>query len=72
MFASEKIQFAGQALGLIVADSHIKALYAAEKVLVDYKGLAKPVTDVWNLINSGDTQRIISLVKKEAKDTKGV
>uniref|UniRef100_A0A1B6E3D0 FAD-binding PCMH-type domain-containing protein n=1 Tax=Clastoptera arizonana TaxID=38151 RepID=A0A1B6E3D0_9HEMI len=69
LFASEKIVFAGQALGLIVADTHAKALDAASKVKVEYKGVTKPVIDVRKLISSGDDQRIYSLQKVEPTAT---
>ena len=42
IFASDAIGFAGQALGLVVADSYEHATEAAKKVVVTYKEVRKP------------------------------
>lgn len=59
IFAHKKISFSGQALGVIIAETHALALEAAEKVRVEYFGVKKPLIDFIEIINAGIKDRII-------------
>ncbi|XP_075216126.1 xanthine dehydrogenase-like [Lycorma delicatula] len=58
IFASEKILFAGQAVGVIIAESQSIAEAAAKKVKIQYGGMQKPCLDILDVIKSGETERI--------------
>ena len=46
VFCSGKVLYAGQALGLVVARSQMKAIEAAKLVQIKYKDLQKPVLTI--------------------------
>ena len=46
MFAEREIVFAGQAIGLIVAEDRLTALRAAALVKVNYRNIQKPILTI--------------------------
>lgn len=70
IFADKTIKYAGQPLGVIVADTRETALYAANKVKVQYNGLQRPVANMKEIIKSGDKARLSEQAKKEPKEVK--
>lgn len=58
MFCSGNVKYAGQPLGLIVAETQVLALHAASKVKVEYSNVASPHLDMRRIIASGDKTRI--------------
>ena len=65
---SGKVKYAGQPLGLIVAETQTSALKAVTKVKVDYSNVSSPWLNMRHIIASGDTTRI--RVDKEADTVK--
>jgi len=58
IFCSGHIKHAGQPFGLVVANSQLLAHQAALKVKVEYSNVQKPLTDLREIIASGDNTRI--------------
>lgn len=58
LFCSGNIKYAGQAFGLVVANSQKLAYQAALKVKVKYSNVRKPLVDLREIIASGDKTRI--------------
>lgn len=58
MFCSGKVKYAGQPLGLIVADTQDLALKAVSKVSVEYSNVECPYLYMRDIIASGDKNRI--------------
>ena len=58
IFCSGDIKYAGQPFGLVVANSHHLAHQAALKVKAEYGNVRKPLTDLREVIASGDKTRI--------------
>jgi xanthine dehydrogenase molybdopterin-binding subunit B len=54
IFCSGDIKHAGQPFGLVVANSHHLAHHVALKVKVEYSNVRKPLTDLREVIASGD------------------
>jgi xanthine dehydrogenase/oxidase len=50
VFAADESLYAGQALGIIIADSHMHAVNAARKVKVVYKSLGPPILSIKDAI----------------------
>ncbi|XP_075210160.1 xanthine dehydrogenase-like [Lycorma delicatula] len=59
IFAQEKILYAGQPLGIIIAKTQDIANSAVKKVRVQYSGISKPVVNFLDVIKSKDESRII-------------
>lgn len=68
VFCSGKVKYAGQPLGLIVAETQASVLKAVPKVKVDYSNVSSPWLNVRHIIASGDKTRI--RVDKEADSVK--
>jgi xanthine dehydrogenase/oxidase len=58
VFCSGKIKYAGQPLGLIVAETQALALNAVPKVKVEYSNVSSPCLNIRDIIASGDMTRI--------------
>jgi xanthine dehydrogenase/oxidase len=58
LFCSGDIKYAGQPFGLVVANSQHLAHQAALKVKAEYSNVRKPLTDMREVIASGDKTRI--------------
>jgi len=58
LFCSGDIKYAGQPLGLVVAETQHLAHQAALKVRVEYSNVQKPHVDMREIIASGDKTRI--------------
>ncbi|KDR17215.1 hypothetical protein L798_08320, partial [Zootermopsis nevadensis] len=58
LFCSGDIKYAGQPLGLVLAESQALAHKAALKVQVEYSNVKKPNIDMREIIASGDKTRI--------------
>jgi len=72
VFCSGKVKYAGQPLGLIVAETQASALKAVPKVKVDYSNTSRPWLNLRDIIASGDKTRIrvdieADTVKKDGK-----
>jgi xanthine dehydrogenase molybdopterin-binding subunit B len=53
LFVDDHVDYAGQALGLVVANSHQEAVNAAKAVKVTYKEAKKPVLTIRDAIEVG-------------------
>jgi xanthine dehydrogenase molybdopterin-binding subunit B len=58
IFCSGDIKYAGQPFGLVVANSQHLAHQAALRVKVEYSNMRKPLTELREVIVSGDKTRI--------------
>jgi xanthine dehydrogenase molybdopterin-binding subunit B len=58
VFCGGKVKYAGQPLGLIVAETEASALNAVTKVKVEYSNVSSPCLNMRNIIASGDKTRI--------------
>ncbi|PNF35793.1 Xanthine dehydrogenase [Cryptotermes secundus] len=58
VFCSGNVKYAGQPLGLIVAETQILALHAVTKVNVEYSNVSSPQLNMRHIISSGDKTRI--------------
>jgi CO/xanthine dehydrogenase Mo-binding subunit len=58
VFCSGEVRYAGQPLGIIVAETQSLAASAVLKVKVQYSNVKKPYTDIRQVIASGDKSRI--------------
>jgi len=67
LFCSGDIKYAGQPFGLVVANSHHLAHQAALKVKAEYSNVRKPLTDMREVIASGDKTRIRVEMEPEPK-----
>ncbi|XP_039300963.1 putative aldehyde oxidase-like protein, partial [Nilaparvata lugens] len=70
IFASKKILFYGQALGVILAESQVVALQAAEMVNVQYQGVRKPVLQLTQVVDNHMDDRIAEIMRIDATDKK--
>lgn len=75
MFCSGEIKYAGQPLGLIVAETQELALESVSKVKVEYSNVVHPHLKMRDIIASGDKTRIRvekepDAVKKDGKFVK--
>ncbi|XP_076397558.1 uncharacterized protein LOC100882814 isoform X3 [Megachile rotundata] len=72
LFAEEKIEFAGQPVGIIVATTHSIANDAAQKVRVSYVDVQteKAILKIEDAIASNDRSRMLQTINIDAK-TKG-
>ncbi|RZF35840.1 hypothetical protein LSTR_LSTR008946 [Laodelphax striatellus] len=70
IFASKRILFNGQALGVILAESQPIALQAAEMVNVQYLGVKKPVLQLTDIVDKQMTDRIVEIMRVDATDKK--
>lgn len=72
IFCSKKISFNGQAIGVILAETHEAAVEAADLVKVKYKqGSQKPLFSIKDVMQSNEkSTRIKQSIEKKAK-TKG-
>lgn len=73
LFADEKIEFAGQPVGVIVATTHAIANVAANEVRVTYANvdLNKTVLTIEDCIVSNDETRLMQTVDYPAKSKGG-
>ena len=46
LFAEEEVTYAGQPVGLVVAQTHEQAKYAANLVEINYKDVQKPILTI--------------------------
>ncbi|XP_068085795.1 uncharacterized protein [Anabrus simplex] len=67
LFCSGKILYAGQPVGIIVAESQTVANRAANAVLLEYSDVKKPVLTVRDAVASGDASRVVIQAKHEPK-----
>lgn len=58
LFADGEVQFAGQTVGMVVAQTQKLADLAADFVKICYKDLKKPVQDVREVAKKNDASRI--------------
>lgn len=58
LFADKEVLFAGQTVGVVVAQSQELADCAADVVKIFYKNQKKPVLDVREVVKKKDTSRI--------------
>lgn len=68
LFASKDILFAGQPVGVIVAETQELADSAAKLVKIAYTSKRKPVIDVREVLQSKDASRIV--LREERNATK--
>ncbi|BES97396.1 Molybdopterin-Hypothetical protein domain of aldehyde dehydrogenase [Nesidiocoris tenuis] len=54
----ERTEYAGQAVAVVLADSHATAIKAAKHVKITYKNETKPILDVRKIIKDGPADRI--------------
>jgi xanthine dehydrogenase molybdopterin-binding subunit B len=52
------VKYAGQPVGLIVAETQALALHAVSKVKVEYTNVSSPQLNMRHIITSGDKSRI--------------
>ncbi|RZF41173.1 hypothetical protein LSTR_LSTR016213, partial [Laodelphax striatellus] len=67
IFCDEDVWYAGQPIGIIVADSWDLANRAACEVKVEFTDLKKPLITVSNVLETKDPTRIIPLGEVKAK-----
>ncbi|KAK7794360.1 hypothetical protein R5R35_007242 [Gryllus longicercus] len=64
------VKFAGEALGIVVAETQDIAVRASKLVKVDYKDVKKPVLTIREVLSSGDKSRIADKGKIDPTDPK--
>lgn len=52
LFAVDKIEYAGQSIGLVIAKSYLEAFEAAKLVKVTYKNFQKPILNIKDAIQA--------------------
>ncbi|PSN56312.1 hypothetical protein C0J52_07515 [Blattella germanica] len=62
IYCSGEVKYAGQTVGLIVAESQMAALEAVSKVKIKYNNIKKPIIKIQDAIDSGDKWRIKTVV----------
>ncbi|KAG8325288.1 hypothetical protein J6590_071543 [Homalodisca vitripennis] len=70
LFVEKDIQYAGQAAGVILANSQDLADYAARRVVLKYTNVKKPLLYVDDVLREGDKERIILTGSIEPTSTK--
>nr|XP_053649189.1 uncharacterized protein LOC128700182 isoform X1 [Cherax quadricarinatus]XP_053649190.1 uncharacterized protein LOC128700182 isoform X1 [Cherax quadricarinatus]XP_053649191.1 uncharacterized protein LOC128700182 isoform X1 [Cherax quadricarinatus]XP_053649192.1 uncharacterized protein LOC128700182 isoform X1 [Cherax quadricarinatus] len=60
VFVEEQVKYAGQALGLIVADQRATALRAAKQVIVEYEDIKKPILTIKEALQQGRSKIVMS------------
>lgn len=70
LFSDGVIDFAGQPIGIICADTHALANEAVKKVQVTYSGTSKvkPIITSQDGIDSGDKERIQEVINIPAEE----
>ncbi|XP_066997187.2 xanthine dehydrogenase [Anabrus simplex] len=68
IFCSGEVRYAGQPLGIIVAETQLVAQKAAKLVTVEYENVKKPVLTIRDALNSGDASRMLEKGKIEPSD----
>lgn len=70
LFVEKEIEYAGQPIGIIVAETHDIANEAVKKVEVIYSDVLKkkPIITLQDVIESGDKSRIIQAANFPAKN----
>lgn len=58
LFADKEVLFAGQTVGVVVAQTQELADCAADVVKIFYKNQKKPVLDIREVVKNNDTSRI--------------
>lgn len=58
VFAEGTTDYAGQAVGVIVADTHMNAISAAKRVKINYSKTERPMNDVGEVIQKKLSGRI--------------
>lgn len=53
LFCDDFVDYNGQAIGLVLADSYEEARNAANAVKISYKNVQKPILNVFDAINAG-------------------
>lgn len=64
LFADGEVLFAGQVVGVVVAETQERADFAAELVQINLKDKKKPVLDVREVVKNNDTSRIFMRAEK--------
>jgi xanthine dehydrogenase large subunit len=52
LFAEDKIDYAGQSIGLVIAESYLEASEAAKAVKITYKNFEKPILNIMDAIKA--------------------
>ncbi|XP_067011294.2 xanthine dehydrogenase/oxidase [Anabrus simplex] len=68
LFCSGKILYAGQPVGMVLAETQTIANNAAKAVVLKYKGVKKPILTTREAIKTGDATRVVEQSKIEPKD----
>lgn len=71
IFSTGKIEFAGQPIGMILAESQVLADKAAEKVVVKYKDIKKPILTLQESIDANATLPFMMGGEKKIGDPDG-
>ncbi|XP_015171182.1 PREDICTED: xanthine dehydrogenase-like [Polistes dominula] len=71
LFAEDKISFAGQPVGIIIATTHTIANEAVKKVKITFTDAlkTKPIVTIDDALASNDKTRFLHRVNKQAKET---
>ncbi|XP_065222148.1 xanthine dehydrogenase/oxidase-like [Planococcus citri] len=70
LFADDEILYAGQPVGVVIAETQTLANKAADLVIVNIRQIRKPVLDLKGIVESGDQSREIKRVQKNATNEK--
>ncbi|BES97397.1 2 iron, 2 sulfur cluster Hypothetical protein [Nesidiocoris tenuis] len=70
LFVDLKTDYAGQAVGIIVADTHARAIEASKKVSISYSNTPTPEVDMKRIIKMNMKDRIRELAKIDPQEQK--
>ena len=72
LFVTDKIQYCGQSIGLVVADSTEIARRAAALVKVEYENVERPILTIKEALNDGQTVKPDAMMHLEMKTGENV